>query len=208
MPAEHEAAGDRPSQAEPEVATSKTPVETSVGSVVGAGEDPPSGTPDYDPTGLNLARTTAHSVGAQSPRGRRRKSPRRPVDPQSSGAHPDDRDPQQLGATMDRLMEERGWSREINVHVLLGRWPALVGAVNAAHSQPERYRDAILTVRAESTAWATSLRTMAPQLVARLNDQLGDGTVGRITVLGPDAPSWKRGRLSVRNGRGPRDTYG
>ncbi len=164
--------------------------------------------PDYDPAGLNLARTMAHSVGAQARNRRRRKAPLRPLDPQSSSAHPDDRDPQKLGATMERLMAERGWSREVNVHVLLGRWPALVGPVNAAHSQPERYRDAVLTVRAESTAWATSLRTMAPQLVARLNDQLGDGTVRRITVLGPDAPSWKRGRLSVRDGRGPRDTYG
>ncbi|MET1004164.1 MAG: DUF721 domain-containing protein, partial [Propionibacteriaceae bacterium] len=40
------------------------------------------------------------------------------------------------------------------------------------------------------------------------NDKLGDGTVSRVTVLAPDAPSWKKGRLSVRDGRGPRDTYG
>ena len=49
---------------------------------------------------------------------------------------------------------------------------------------------------------------MAPQLVAKLNEQLGDGTVARVKVLGPDAPTWKKGRLSVRDGRGPRDTYG
>jgi predicted nucleic acid-binding Zn ribbon protein len=36
---------------------------------------------------------------------------------------------------------------------------------------------------------------------------VGEGVVGHIEVLGPDAPSWKRGRLSVR-GRGARDTYG
>ena len=66
----------------------------------------------------------------------------------------------------------------------------------------------MLTVRTDSTAWAASLRTLAPQLVAILNEQLGDRTVTRIAVLGPDAPSWKKGRLSVRDGRGPRDTYG
>jgi predicted nucleic acid-binding Zn ribbon protein len=49
---------------------------------------------------------------------------------------------------------------------------------------------------------------MAPQLVAKLNEALGDGTVTRVTVLGPQGPSWKKGRLSVRDGRGPRDTYG
>ena len=105
-------------------------------------------------------------------------------------------------------MDERGWATEVNVHVLLGRWPALVGPVNAAHSRPEAYADTVLTVRADSTVWATSLRGIAAQLVAELNSQLGDGTVTRIRVLGPDGPTWKRGRLSVSDGRGPRDTYG
>jgi predicted nucleic acid-binding Zn ribbon protein len=48
---------------------------------------------------------------------------------------------------------------------------------------------------------------MAPQLVAMLNEQLGQGTITMIKILGPDAPSWKKGRFTVP-GRGPRDTYG
>jgi predicted nucleic acid-binding Zn ribbon protein len=130
------------------------------------------------------------------------------VEPQSSGSRPDDRDPQLLGAAMERLVETKGWSTDIDVHTLLGRWPVLVGPTNGAHSHPESYSDGVLTIRADSTVWATSLRSMAPQLVAILNDKLGDGTIHRVTVLGPDAPSWKKGRLSVRDGRGPRDTYG
>ena len=63
-------------------------------------------------------------------------------------------------------------------------------------------------MRAESSVWATSLRTLAPQLVARMNAEIGDGTITRIQVLGPDGPSWKHGRFTVRDGRGPRDTYG
>jgi predicted nucleic acid-binding Zn ribbon protein len=109
---------------------------------------------------------------------------------------------------MDRLVEAQGWATEINVRTLLARWPSLVGSVNAAHSQPESYAGSVLTVRAESTVWATSLRSIAPQLLARLNEQLGQGTVTGIKVLGPESPSWKKGRLSVRDGRGPRDTYG
>ena len=31
--------------------------------------------------------------------------------------------------------------------------------------------------------------------------------VRKVTVLGPSAPSWKRGALRIK-GRGPRDTYG
>lgn len=162
---------------------------------------------EHDLTGLALARAIAHSVGSQA---RRRIKPkqRTKTEPQVSGSRPDDRDPQLLGAAMERLVETKGWSTDINVHTLLGRWPVLVGPTNAAHSHPESYSDGVLTVRTDSTVWASSLRSMAPQLVAILNDKLGDGTVHRVTVLGPDAPSWKRGRLSVRDGRGPRDTYG
>lgn len=113
-----------------------------------------------------------------------------------------------LSNAVERLVETKGWATDVNLRTLLARWGLLVGPINAAHSLPEAYADGILTVRTDSTAWATQLRYMAPQLVAMLNEQLGDGTVTRIKVLGPDAPTWKKGRLSVRDGRGPRDTYG
>lgn len=163
--------------------------------------------PQHDPTGLELAQTVARSLGAQARRRRRPKSPPH-VGPQVSGARADDRDPKLLSDAVERLVETKGWTTEINLHTLLARWALLVGATNAAHSHPEGFAETVLTVRADSTAWATQLRYLAPQLVAMLNDQLGDGTVTRIKVLGPDAPSWKKGQRSVRDGRGPRDTYG
>lgn len=104
-------------------------------------------------------------------------------------------------------MDTQGWTTEVKLHHLLGGWASLVGEVNAAHSRPETFADKVLTVRAESSTWATSLRQIAPQLVARLNEQLGQGSVERVQVIGPHAPSWKKGRRSVP-GRGPRDTYG
>jgi predicted nucleic acid-binding Zn ribbon protein len=165
--------------------------------------------PTHDPSGLDLARAIADSVGA-GPRRRSRKRQQRParVDPVRSGARPDDRDPTTLGDALEKLVDTKGWSTDLSIRALLARWPALVGPTNAAHSRPESYAETVLTVRTESTVWATSLRTMAPQLVAKLNEQLGDGTVTRVKVLGPQGPSWKKGRLSVRDGRGPRDTYG
>ena len=170
--------------------------------------------PPHDPSGLDLAQTVARSLGTRRP-GRNRRAGRtggapRPVSsgPQVSGSHPDDRDPQLLSSAMERLVESKGWTTEVDVRAMLARWAALVGPVNAAHSHPETYTDTVLTVRADSTAWATQLRMLAPRLVAELNAAFGDGTVTRVQVSGPDAPSWKRGRLSVRDGRGPRDTYG
>lgn len=179
---------------------------------VGADEPTPAvpGDEPHDPTGLSLARETARSLGARSRRRRPYPSaaPGRPVDPVSSGAHADDRDPQTLSRAVHRLIDAKGWAADVNVRTLLARWALLVGPSLAEHSRPERYADAELTVRTDSTAWATQLRNMAPQLVAMLNEQLGTDTVRLVRVLGPDAPSWKHGGRSVRDGRGPRDTYG
>ncbi len=125
-----------------------------------------------------------------------------------SGAGPDDRDPQALDNTMDRLVHERGWAADVAVAGALARWDHIVGSEVAAHCRAERYADAELTVRADSTAWATQVRLLAPSLVRRINEELGDGTVRRVTVVGPSSPSWRKGPRAVRDGRGPRDTYG
>ena len=143
------------------------------------------------------------SAGAAGERARRwRVTPE-----QRSGAHPDDRDPQLLGPTLDRLVAERGWQTDAAVGGVMGRWDSIVGPEVAAHATPVSYDDGELVVQADSTAWATQIRLLAPALLARLADDLGSGTVSSVTVRGPSGPSWKKGRLSVR-GRGPRDTYG
>lgn len=173
--------------------------------------DAAAGAAAHDPTGLGLAKTIAGAVsgarGAARPRATR--SDARPVvDQRLAGARPDDRDPQPLSRAMDRFVDDHGWSTDISLRILLGKWAGLVGGANAAHSTPIGYHDNVLVVQAESTVWATSLRSIAPQLVAKLNAELGDSTVTRVDVRGPQAPSWKKGRRSVRDGRGPRDTYG
>lgn len=124
-----------------------------------------------------------------------------------SGAHPDERDPQRLGATLDRLIAERGWETDAAVGGVMGRWAAIVGAEVAAHAQPRSFDDGLLVVETDSTAWATQIRLLAPTLLARLAAELGAGVVRSVTVRGPVAPSWTRGRWNVP-GRGPRDTYG
>jgi predicted nucleic acid-binding Zn ribbon protein len=109
---------------------------------------------------------------------------------------------------VQRLVAEQGWSTDLAVHALFGRWDAIVGTQLAQHCRPHSFTDTELTVTADSTAWATQVRLLAPAVVRRLNEELGHGTVTRIVVEGPQPPSWQRGRRSVRGGRGPRDTYG
>lgn len=125
-----------------------------------------------------------------------------------SGARDDDRDPQPVGSVLKRLLDERGWHKELTVARLFADWPALVGEDIAAHCTPVELREGHLKLSAASSAWATQLRLLAPTLLARLSTQLGAGVVIAVSVTGPSGPSWKHGRRSVPGARGPRDTYG
>ena len=152
--------------------------------------------PTHDPEGLDVARQVARAARGEAA----------PPRPRNRAKQPND-GPAPLGELIKDVTDTQGWSTDVKLHHLPGGRPQLVGGVNAAPSRPESFADRVLTVRAESTTWATSLRQIAPQLVARLNEQLGQGSVERVLVIGPNAPSWKKGRRSVP-GRGPRDTYG
>jgi predicted nucleic acid-binding Zn ribbon protein len=133
-----------------------------------------------------------------TPRGRRRRW---------SGPGPDDRDPQPFGRLVSRVSLDRGWSPRLTDATVLGRWPQLVGPDIADHCTPVSLRDGELVLQAESTAWATQLRTLQRQLLSRLAVAVGKDVVKRIRVVGPSGPSWRHGPRTVR-GRGPRDTYG
>ena len=164
----------------------------------------------HDDTGLDLARSIARGLAGTGRTTRRRTRPRRgrPVDPAASGAHPDDRDPQTLDSTIGRLIADQGWVTDVRVHGVFSRWDHLVGREVAQHCRPETFNDGTLVVRTDSTAWATQMKLLAPTALRRLNEELGEGTVTLVEVVGPHGPSWKKGRLSSRDGRGPRDTYG
>jgi predicted nucleic acid-binding Zn ribbon protein len=91
---------------------------------------------------------------------------------------------------------------------VIGRWDAVVGAEIAAHCRPETFDDGVLTVRADSTAWATQVRLLTAGLLRRLAEEVGEGTVTKVVVRGPAGPSWRRGPLVAPGSQGPGDTYG
>jgi predicted nucleic acid-binding Zn ribbon protein len=146
----------------------------------------------------NAARSTERSGVVSRPKSRRRRW---------SGPGPDDRDPQPLGRLVSRVSLDRGWSPRLTDATVLGRWAQLVGSEIADHCTPLSLRDGELVLQAESTAWATQLRTLQRELLYRVAVGVGKGVVRRIRVVGPSGPSWRHGPRHVR-GRGPRDTYG
>jgi predicted nucleic acid-binding Zn ribbon protein len=171
--------------------------------------DRPEQPAEHEPSGLDLARSVARGLAGRTPAqsARKRRTRRPPRETISSGAHPDDRDPVDLDATLGRFVQDQGWETELRVHGVFSRWAAIVGRDVAEHVTPESFADGVLLCRTDSTAWATQMRLLAADVVRRLNEVLGDQTVRVIEVQGPRPPSWNRGRLRVK-GRGQRDTYG
>jgi predicted nucleic acid-binding Zn ribbon protein len=162
---------------------------------------------DHEADGLDLARTMNRVVAGTTPAAKQRRRFPSVRTQRVTGSGPDDRDPQLVKSLIERLVGDHGWDVNLRVHGIFGRWPELVGEDIGAHATPESFNDGVLTVRTDSTAWATQLSLLAPQILARLNEELGHGTVTTIDVRGPQGPTWKKGRYSAK-GRGPRDTYG
>ena len=154
---------------------------------------------------LARAREAARAKGLRP--GSRPMRKRRPMGPQVSGSDRDGRDPALLGDQMDRLLLDRGWNVDVAVGSVMGRWPAIVGQDVAEHCTPVTFGDGVLTVRADSTAWATQLRLMSSSILGRLETEVGKDAVVELRVQGPSAPSWTRGPRKA-TGPGPRDTYG
>ncbi|WP_030487652.1 DUF721 domain-containing protein [Micromonospora chokoriensis] len=124
-----------------------------------------------------------------------------------SGPGPDPRDPQPLGAVLNRLMKARGWQQPAAEATVFGAWERVVGAEVAQNSRPVKLENGELTVEARSTAWATQLRLLAGSLLKQIASEVGHNVVRKLHIHGPAAPSWGKGPRRVR-GRGPRDTYG
>jgi predicted nucleic acid-binding Zn ribbon protein len=128
-------------------------------------------------------------------------------DPSASKPFGAGRDPHGIGDVMDALTARLGWNSPLAKSELLASWQDIVGAETADHSRPAGIDDGVLTVRCDSTAWATQLRLMRVHIMNHIVSRYPDAGIESMRFEGPGAPSWKRGPRSIP-GRGPRDTYG
>ncbi len=149
-------------------------------------------------TGIELAREAlaqarADAAKRQSVPGQRRRRPKAEPgrDPRRGGG------PQSFGAGIKQLLADRGWEERAALGGVFGNWEGLVGRDLAEHTRPGTFEDGELVVACDSPAWAQQVRLLAGQLVRRLNEELGDGTVSRVKVVGPQAAR-KPGQWRVR----------
>lgn len=117
-------------------------------------------------------------------------------------------EPEKLSNILDNLITTRDWRKGIAEGNLFTKWSEIVGQEIANHCEPITLFEGKLTIRAESSAWATQLQLLASDLLKNIRSRSEGALVEELKVIGPNAPSWKRGLRTIKGARGPRDTYG
>lgn len=129
--------------------------------------------------------------------------------PGYSGSRPDPRDPQGIESVLRKVLGNLGWNAGMNAGRVLEEWDDIVGERISSHCHPVSLEEGVLVVSASSSAWASQLRMLTPQLITAIEEHVGSHVIAELRVTGPAAAerTWKKGRRTV-TWRGPRDTYG
>lgn len=117
-------------------------------------------------------------------------------------------DPELISGVLSNLVTDRDWDSGLAEGNLFVNWPKIVGAEIAQHAEAISILDGTLTVQASSTAWATQLQLISADLLTMIQKDAAGVLVEKLAVIGPQGPTWKKGIRTIRNARGPRDTYG
>jgi|TARA_B110000503_G_scaffold52536_1_gene84458 predicted nucleic acid-binding Zn ribbon protein len=117
-------------------------------------------------------------------------------------------DPTLINEVMSDLISQRDWHLGIAEGTLFSKWKEVVGADIASHTTPLSLLEGALLIQCSSTAWATQLTAVGQDLLNTVKNSSPGAGVQSLTFIGPQPPSWKRGLRTIKNERGPRDTYG
>jgi hypothetical protein len=103
----------------------------------------------------------------------------------------------QVGILLDTLLAGWGLDQRLHQYRALLIWDEVVGPQIAARTRPEKIRDGVLEVCVDQPTWMQQLQLLKPQILAKLNAQLGSSPLREIFL--------KRGKVApqpARTGRG------
>ena len=106
--------------------------------------------------------------------------------------------PRPLGTLIPRLTRPAFRRRSPAGATLMTEWPTLVGPALAAVTEPVRFAAGTLTIACAGPV-AMELAHLGPQLMARINGQLGQALVERLRFVQRRPPP---GRATPRTARG------
>ena len=87
-----------------------------------------------------------------------------------------------LSHTLDKMLKARGLGWRLSEYRDIGQWEKSVGPVIARHAQPQAVRGKKLTLVVDSPAWMQQLSLLKPEIVEKVNRNLGKGAIKEITL--------------------------
>jgi predicted nucleic acid-binding Zn ribbon protein len=113
-----------------------------------------------------------------------------------------EQEPRKLGQLLDRASRRLGGPSSTTASTLFAHWDEVVGPDIAGHARPVSLHDGVLVLAVDHPAWATQLRYMTADLLARIaaattpTADRPEVTEIHVRVVGqprPDSP-FRRGR--------------
>lgn len=107
------------------------------------------------------------------------------------------------GDLLGSLLQGLGLDERLHQYRAMTIWNEVVGPQIAARSKPERIREGVLEVCVDQPTWMQQLQLLKPQILAKLNARLGEGTLqeiylkrGKVTATAtrpgaPSPPAWR-----------------
>ncbi len=111
-----------------------------------------------------------------------------------------EREPEPVASSLDRLARSLGAPRPVVLAAVFARWEELVGRDVAAHATPLSLRDGVLVIAVDQPAWATQLRYLASDLIARLAAETEGGEVREVQIRVRGGEPARRGSRPSRTG--------
>jgi predicted nucleic acid-binding Zn ribbon protein len=78
-----------------------------------------------------------------------------------------------ISRSLDSIMKSLRGTDRIQIGGVFGRWNDAVGEAVAAHVQPVRLDNGVLTVEADEPAWATQVKFLTGTITTRLAEVAG-----------------------------------
>jgi predicted nucleic acid-binding Zn ribbon protein len=91
------------------------------------------------------------------------------------------RSPRQVGPAVDRLRDQV--APQTPLSEVQRVWAKAVGPEIARHAQPTGERGGVLVVSCAASVWAQELDLLAPAILERLNEALGDRRLTRLRCV-------------------------
>lgn len=92
-------------------------------------------------------------------------------------------DPRSVGSSLDRVARRLGVGEASTLPTLFDGWQDLVGEGIASRTEPRSLRGTTLVVSVDDPSWATQLRWLESDVLARIEAVVGPGAVTGLELV-------------------------